>query len=161
MAVQNPTSVAPYIAGSPNYSLVRKSFRVQSAGAATNQPNFQIPAGAVSSATHASTGVYTFTLPDYLKLGTLVSASAQVLGSASSATDGRDLRIVSYSSSTGVLTVHAYSSGADTDDDDGASTAATPPALAAVKDDDWMMFDLVFAQDVGAEGTAGALALTA
>jgi hypothetical protein len=158
MAIKNPTAAAPYVAGTVASSLARVSFRIQSKGAATNAPDNVIPAGACTTTTHASTGVYTLVIPNFLKLGTLVSASAQVLGAASSATDGRDLRIVSYAASTGVLTVHAYSSGADTDDDDGAYTAVTSPALAAVKDDDWMMFDLVFAQDVGSEGTSTAIA---
>jgi hypothetical protein len=154
MAVYNPTTVAPYISGSPNTSLVRKTFRVQSAGAAgaAGQPDFQIPAGACTSATHASTGVYTFTLPDYLKLGTLVSAQAQVMGTVSGADTGIDPYVVSYSA--GVLTVHVYSRGTDTAGTTGA------PALAIIPNNDWLMLDLVFAQDVVAEGTAGALIVT-
>lgn len=152
MAITNPTALAPYIRGARKSSVLELSVRVQSAGAATNQPDFQIPSGVFASATHASTGVYTFTLDNYAQYGTLISAHAEVLGSASSQTDGRDCRVVSYSS--GVLTVHVYSSGKH-------EATAADPALAAIKDNDWLMLDLVFAQDVGNEGTAGALAVTA
>ncbi len=148
MAVQNPTAAAPYVAGSPNYSIKQVSFRVQSAGAATTAPDFVIPAGAVTTPTHASTGVYTFVVPNFLKNGTLVSARACVLGAASDNATGRDIAVVSYVASTGVLTLHSYSRGTD----------AAAPALAIVPNDEWIMVDLVFAQDVGAEGTTAALA---
>lgn len=144
MAITNPTSVAPYVSGTPNSSLCRVAFRVQSAGAATTAPDFVIPAGACTTATHASTGVYSVVVAGWQRLGQLVSGQVTVLG-ATGTTNAVVGHVVSYVTTTGVLTFDTY------------NLAATP-AIAIVADNDWICLDLVFAQDVGAEGTTTALA---
>lgn len=142
MAVTNPTSIAPYITGTAQQSLVRVVGRIQASG---TTPNFQIPAGLFSSPTHTS-GVYSVVVNNFAKLGTLVSAQLSVLNTTSSmATTGVLAIPTTYVASTGVLTFETW------------DLAATP-AKVAVTDDEWICFDLVFAQDVLAEGTAGALA---
>lgn len=142
MAITNPTAAAPYISGTPNSSLCRVAFRCQFVTDAA--PDFVIPAGACTTPVRSSEGVYTLVVANFLKLGTLVSAQITFLGTTGT-TDAALAHVVSYTASTGVLAFDTY------------SLAATP-ALADVANDQWLMFDLVFAQDVLAEGTATALA---
>lgn len=144
MATTNPTSIAPFVTGSKYSSLARVAFRVQSAGAATTAPDFVIPAGACSSPTHASTGLYSFVITGWQQLGELVCATGAVLGTDAENT-GLYVNFVSYVKTTGVLTVVVKDSSAD-------------PSVAIVVDNGWLMLDLVFAQDIGAEGTTTALA---
>jgi hypothetical protein len=142
MAVYNPTAAAPYVEGSPNYSLKRVSFRCQFVTDAA--PDQVIPAGACTTPVRTSEGLYTLVIPNFLKNGTLVSAHLTVLGAAG-VTGARVCQVVSYVASTGVLTFQTADLGAT-------------PAVADVANDEWVMFDLCFAQDVAAEGTTAAIA---
>jgi hypothetical protein len=141
VAITNPTTVTPYVAGATNSSLARVSFRCQFVTDAA--PDFIIPAGLATTPVRSSEGVYSVVIANYLKLPVLVSGQANLLGAAGT-TDGRVISIVSYTASTGVLVFNTY------------SLAATP-ALADIANDEWVMFDLLFLQD-GSEGTSTALA---
>jgi hypothetical protein len=142
MPIQNPTSAAPYVQGSPFPAMLKLAFRVQSAGAATSAPDFVIPAGVVTAATHASTGLYTLTLAAAYRNYVLVSGHVTVLA-ADAENTGLQGHIVSYVPSTGVLTIVTKDTSAD-------------PAVAIVADDQWLCVDLTLAQDV-TYGTAGAI----
>jgi hypothetical protein len=142
MAVHNPTAAAPYVEGVPSPGLLRLSFRVQSAGADTTAPDFQIPAGVLSAATSAATGLYTFTLAAAYRNYVMVSCQASTLA-ATSETTAQDVKVVSYVPSTGVLTLQGKDTSAD-------------PADAYVANDEWIMVDMVLAQDA-TYGTAGAI----
>jgi hypothetical protein len=142
MAVTNPTSKCPYISGTTHSSLARVAFRCQFVTDAA--PDNVLPAGLATTPLRSSEGVYSVVIADYLKLPVLISAQACLLGAAGT-TDGRVVSIVSYTASTGVLVFNTY------------SLAATP-ALADIANDEWVMFDLVFAQDGAGDGASGALA---
>jgi hypothetical protein len=107
MAVYNPTAAAPYVEGSPNYSLKRVSFRCQFVTDAA--PDQVIPAGACTTPVRTSEGLYTLVIPNFLKNGTLVSAHLTVLGAAG-VTGARVCQVVSYVASTGVLTFQTCAS---------------------------------------------------
>lgn len=134
---------APYIAGTLHTSITRLAFRCQFVTDAA--PDFVIPAGACTTPVRTSEGLYTLTIPNFLKNGTLLSAHITLLGAAAVGTDARFAHVVSYAATTGVLTFSTCSA----------------EATAAVKDvanDEWLMFDLCFANDVALEGTTTALA---
>ncbi len=142
MTITNPTTVAPYITGSTKQSLCRVAFRVQSnSGAAFDNV---IPAGAVTTSVRSSAGLYTMVVAGFASLGVLVSGHVSLLGAVTE-TGGVTGQIVSYTPSTGVLIINFHDTSAD-------------PAVADVLDNDWAMVDLLFAQDVNAEGTAAAIA---
>lgn len=142
MAVYNPTTAAPYVAGSPHPGLLHLAFRIQSAGADTTAPDFQIPPGVCSAATSAATGLYTMTLAAAYRNFVLVSGHVTVLAADGEAV-GLQGHIVSYVPSTGVLTVQVKDTSAD-------------PAGAYVANNDWLCVDLTLAQDA-TYGTAGAI----
>lgn len=101
------------------------------------KPDFVVPAGAISSVTRASEGLYTLTLNQLFP--TFVGGFGEVMpASANLATLG-GLRVIidpaDYVASTGVLTYRtAWGDGAGT----GAMT------LADVADNDWVYFELTF-----------------
>lgn len=142
MAVNNPTSVAPYITGTAQQGLLRLSFRFQSAGADTTAPDFQIPPGILASATSAATGLYTLTLAVAYRNLVMVSCVAGTLA-ANSETTAQRLAVVSYVPSTGVLILQGKDTSAD-------------PADAYIANNEWGMVDMVLSQDT-ATGIAGAI----
>ncbi len=142
MPVNNPSAAAPYISGVPQPGLLRLSFRFQSAGADTTAPDFQIPPGVLASATSAATGLYTLTLAAAYRNFVMVSCNAATLA-ATSETTAQDVKVVSYVPSTGVLVLQGKDTSAD-------------PADAYVANNEWVMVDMVLAQDI-TYGTAGAI----
>lgn len=131
--------------------LVRVCFRFQSAGAATNAPDFVVPTvalGPVASITHASTGVYAVTLST--KFPVFVGGHAVVMPNSAAiltVPHWTQLCIADYVPSTGVLTVRNTAAAATTD----STIAAT-----IAPDNDWIFCDLVFAM-TNAQGAAGAV----
>jgi hypothetical protein len=141
MAVSNPTTKVPYVAGATHTGLARISFRCQFT--TDGAPDVVLPAGVATTPVRTSEGLYSVVIADFLKLPTLVAGSISFFG-ATGTTDAAIAHIVSYTASTGVLVFNTY------------SLAATP-AVADVANDAWVMFDLVFAQDA-ADVASGALA---
>lgn len=142
-------ALAPYLVMTNAGDVVTVKARIQSAGAATNAPDFQVPAGTFTSATHASNGVYTVKLAQGLRfpvfLGGIGSIHTAIAGNATA-----DLivsfDVAGYVASTGVLTFSVV--GAD-----GGS------ALEAVPDNDWIYLELSFCRKTTSPTTAsGALA---
>lgn len=128
-------ALAPHFALVQAPELVTVKFRIQSAGAATNAPDFQVPAGSVSAATHASTGVYTVTMRE--KYPTFIGGVGTVM-TADTASAGGDatihMAVGDYDSSTGVLTFRVVSA-------DGSS------AVEAVADNEWIYLELTFCRN--------------
>lgn len=133
---------APYVNGAYTTGLFTVHVRFQSAGADTTAPDFQIPAGIIATAASAATGLYTITLVAALRNKVLVSAQAATLA-ATSETTAQDIKVVSYTPSTGVLVLQGKDTSAD-------------PADAYVANNEWVMLDLVFAGD-DANGIAAAI----
>lgn len=112
--------------------LITLKARIQSAGAATNAPDFQVPAGTFASATLASTGLYTVTLRE--KYPIFVGGTGSVM-TAIAGVGTADLQVVfdvaGYDATTGVLTFSVV--GAD-----GGT------AVEDVPDNDWIYLELTF-----------------
>jgi hypothetical protein len=132
MAVTNPTTKTPYVCGSTHSSLARIGFRCQFT--TDGAPDVVLPAGVATTPVRTSEGLYSVVI---------VAGNISLLG-ATGTTNGLVCHIVSYTASTGVLVFNTY------------SLAATP-AVADIANDDWVMFDLLFAQD-SSDVASGALA---
>lgn len=144
MAQSNPhATVSPYVVGTAVNGLVAVDFRVQ-CQATTSDPDFVIPAGAVTAATavDATTGQYTLTLANPLKYADLVCGHVTILA-ADSETAGLQAHIVSYVAATGVLTIMVKDTSAD-------------PAGAYVANNDWICVSLKLALNL-ADVTATAI----
>lgn len=104
-------------------------------------PDFQVPAGSISTLTRTSEGLYVMTLQEKYPCfigghGTVMVAAASVLTAAAHRVfiDPAD-----YVASTGVLT---FRTGWADPDDAGAAGAAV--ALADIANNDWVYFELTF-----------------
>lgn len=108
---------------------VQVSFRFQIDG--TNDPNFQVPAGAVDDVVRTSTGLFTITLPTQQRYPVLVSCTGSVQTAAASGGDTIAVVFtpVSYDPATGVLVVRT----------ENHAGAADDPA-----DNDWVHVNAVF-----------------
>lgn len=124
--------LAPHVQMVQAPELITLKFRIQSAGAATTAPDFQVPAGTVASATLASTGLYTVTLRE--KYPVFVGGHGHVM-TAIAGVGTADLKVnidvAGYVATTGVLTFSVV--GAD------GSTA-----VEDVPDNDWIYLELTF-----------------
>lgn len=129
-------SLQPYLQMVNAPEVVTVKGRIQSAGAATNPPDFQVPAGTFVSATHATTGVYTVKLPiKYPRFIGGIGSVHTAIGTPGTST--ADLLVVfdvaGYDATTGILTFTVV--GAD------GGTAAE-----AVPDNDWIYLELTFSR---------------
>jgi hypothetical protein len=119
--------VPSQLLGGPHQLL--KAFRFQIDG--TNDPNFQVPAGAVSDVVRDSTGLFSITLPVGERPPILVSVTGNVQqATAASTTLALVVVPVSYTASTGVLVVRT----------EGSTGVADDP-----EDDAWVHIQAVFA----------------
>ncbi len=113
-------------------NLVTLRFRLQYTSA--DKADFVVPAGAIASNTHTSTGLYTLTLNEFYPV--FVGGHATVMTAIAGAATA-DLRVsldvAGYVPSTGVLTYNVVGQ-------DGTS------ALEDVPDNDWVYFELTFAR---------------
>ncbi len=141
-------ALAPYLQMVNAGDLVTVKARIQSAGAATNAPDFQVPAGTFSAATHASTGVYTVTMAQGLRFPVFLGGFGHVM-TADVANAGGDALVHiaadGYVASTGVLTFQVTSA-------DGST------AVEAVADDEWIYLELNFCRKTSsATNASGAI----
>jgi len=116
----------------PEQVTLKFRFQVQAPGA--NDPDFQLPAGAVSDVVRSATGTYAITLkqgerwPAFLGLnGTVMTASGVGLGAIVQAA------VADYVPSTGVLTVRVVDPYTD-----------TTPAPIDPADNDWVYVEATF-----------------
>lgn len=114
---------------------VKLQFRLQYA--ADVKADFVVPAGAISSNTRTSEGLYTLTLNQAYPL--FVGGHGHVMVAAASVLTASNHRVcidpADYNAATGVLT---YRTGWT----DGAAGAAL--VLADIADNDWVYFELTF-----------------
>jgi hypothetical protein len=124
-------ALAPYLPLVQAPELITLKFRIQFA-ATTGDPDFQVPANSIATATADTGGVYSLTLNE--KYPVFVGG----FGSYMAADGTADAYVVNilpsgYDSDTGVLTVTLF-----TDDGDGTYTAENGI------DNDWLYLELTF-----------------
>lgn len=126
--------LGPYFAQDQNRNQISVRFRIQLA-ASTNNPDFVVPAGAVTDAVAATGGVYTLTMPKKYPVfvGGMGYVMTEAIGSTADVYRMVNITPDGYDPTTGVLTVTLL-----TDDGDGTDTAENGQA------DDWVYFDLCF-----------------
>jgi hypothetical protein len=116
------------LANSPE--LVTLKFRIQLA-ATTGDPDFQVPANSIATATAETNGVYTMTMNEFYPV--FVGGFGSYMCDAEDNVFHVNIKPSDYDASTGILTVTLF-----TDDGDGTYTAENGVA------DDWVYFELTF-----------------
>lgn len=126
--------LAPYLQMVQGPNMLTLKFRIQLA-ASTGNPDFQVPAGSIASATAETGGVYTMTMRQKYPVfvGGFGIVMAEAIASTADVYRVVNLTPDGYDPATGIVTFTLL-----TDDGDGTDTAENGQA------DDWVYFELTF-----------------